>query len=98
MQSFHAPVHGGGQLGKLGQFAQTWTHCRAHAEAQLHPALDRFVAVKIKTGLYASANQGLRAALRFLELNEREREEKWQRFAPQLKLESPMSSIQVGEV
>jgi Arc/MetJ-type ribon-helix-helix transcriptional regulator len=64
----------------------------------LTPELDHFVPVKIQTGFSANASQGMRAALRLLELDGREREGKWQRFVPRLKLESRVSSIQAGEV
>jgi hypothetical protein len=56
----------------------------------LRPEVDPWVAVQIETDLYANAGQGMRAALRLLELDEREREKKWQRFDPQWKLDSPV--------
>jgi Arc/MetJ-type ribon-helix-helix transcriptional regulator len=92
--------HDRSQLGKVGQFAQTWRILvlMPVRKPNLTPELDHFVAVKIETDLYANASQGMGAALRLLELDEREREENWQRFVPQLKLESPVSSIQAGEV
>jgi antitoxin ParD1/3/4 len=38
--------------------------------------LDRFVAVKVEAGLYSNASEVMRAALRLLERDEREQEEK----------------------
>jgi len=38
--------------------------------------LDEFVAAKVKTGLYANASEVMRAALRLLEQEDREYEEK----------------------
>lgn len=42
----------------------------------LPPELDRFVASRIEAGLYANASEVMRAALRMLERDEREQEEK----------------------
>jgi antitoxin ParD1/3/4 len=42
----------------------------------LTPELDRFVATKVDAGLYANASEVMRAALRLLERDEREHEEK----------------------
>jgi antitoxin ParD1/3/4 len=42
----------------------------------LTPELDGFVAAKVETGLYANASEVMRAALRLLERDEREQEEK----------------------
>jgi antitoxin ParD1/3/4 len=42
----------------------------------LTPELDRFVATKIEAGLYANASEVMRTALRLLERDEREHEEK----------------------
>lgn len=42
----------------------------------LTPELDRFVATKVDAGLYANASEVMRAALRLLERDERENEEK----------------------
>jgi antitoxin ParD1/3/4 len=42
----------------------------------LTPELDRFVASRVDTGLYANASEVMRAALRLLEKDEREQEEK----------------------
>ena len=42
----------------------------------LTPALDRFVASRVDTGLYANASEVMRAALRLLEKDEREQQEK----------------------
>jgi antitoxin ParD1/3/4 len=42
----------------------------------LTPELDRFVASKVEAGLYANASEVMRAALRVLERDEREQEEK----------------------
>jgi antitoxin ParD1/3/4 len=42
----------------------------------LPPELDRFVAVKVEAGLYSNASEVMRAALRLLERDERERDEK----------------------
>jgi antitoxin ParD1/3/4 len=42
----------------------------------LTPELDSFVAAKVETGLYANASEVMRAALRLLERDEREQEEK----------------------
>jgi len=42
----------------------------------LTPELDRFVAVKVEAGLYSNASEVMRAALRLLERDEREHEEK----------------------
>lgn len=42
----------------------------------LTPELDRFVAVKVAAGLYSNASEVMRAALRLLEREEREQEEK----------------------
>jgi antitoxin ParD1/3/4 len=42
----------------------------------LTPELDRFVASRVETGLYANASEVMRAALRLLEEEEREQEEK----------------------
>jgi antitoxin ParD1/3/4 len=42
----------------------------------LTPELDRFVASKVEGGLYANASEVMRAALRLLEKEEREYEEK----------------------
>jgi antitoxin ParD1/3/4 len=42
----------------------------------LTPELDRFVATKVNAGLYANASEVMRAALRLLERDEREYEEK----------------------
>ena len=40
------------------------------------PELDSFVATKVDAGLYANASEVMRAALRLLERDEREQEEK----------------------
>ena len=42
----------------------------------LTPELDHFVAAKVDAGLYANASEVMRAALRLLERDEREHEEK----------------------
>jgi len=42
----------------------------------LTPELDRFVATKVDEGLYANASEVMRSALRLLEREEREYEEK----------------------
>ena len=42
----------------------------------LTPELDSFVASKVNAGLYANASEVMRAALRLLERDEREQEEK----------------------
>jgi antitoxin ParD1/3/4 len=42
----------------------------------LTPELDRFVATKVEAGLYANASEVMRTALRLLERDEREYEEK----------------------
>jgi antitoxin ParD1/3/4 len=42
----------------------------------LTPELDRFVASRVDSGLYANASEVMRAALRLLEKDEREQEEK----------------------
>jgi antitoxin ParD1/3/4 len=42
----------------------------------LTPELDRFVTVKVEAGLYSNASEVMRAALRLLERDEREHEEK----------------------
>jgi len=42
----------------------------------LTPELDRFVAAKVEGGLYANASEVMRAALRLLEKEERQYEEK----------------------
>lgn len=42
----------------------------------LTPELDRFVAVKVEAGLYSNASEVMRAALRLLERDERENDEK----------------------
>ena len=42
----------------------------------LTPELDNFVAVKVEAGLYANASEVMRAALRLLERDEREHEQK----------------------
>lgn len=42
----------------------------------LTPELDRFITTKVKTGLYANASEVMRAALRLLEHDERENEER----------------------
>lgn len=42
----------------------------------LTPELDHFIAAKVDTGLYANASEVMRAALRLLERDEREYEEK----------------------
>ena len=43
----------------------------------LTPELDRFVAVKVETGHYSDASEVMRAALRLLERDERENDEKF---------------------
>ena len=43
---------------------------------ELTAELDRFVADKVEAGLYADAGEVMRTALRLLERDEREREEK----------------------
>jgi antitoxin ParD1/3/4 len=42
----------------------------------LTPALDRFIASKVEAGLYSNASEVMRSALRLLERDEREYEEK----------------------
>jgi antitoxin ParD1/3/4 len=42
----------------------------------LTPELDRFVTVNVEAGLYSNASEVMRAALRLLERDEREHEEK----------------------
>jgi antitoxin ParD1/3/4 len=42
----------------------------------LTPELDNFIATRVDTGLYANASEVMRAALRLLERDEREYEEK----------------------
>ncbi len=42
----------------------------------LTPELDNFIAARVDTGLYANASEVMRAALRLLERDEREQEEK----------------------
>ena len=42
----------------------------------LTPELDTFIASRVDTGLYANASEVMRAALRLLEKEEREEEEK----------------------
>jgi antitoxin ParD1/3/4 len=42
----------------------------------LSPELDRFVSTKVEAGLYTNASEVMRAALRLLERDEREHEEK----------------------
>jgi len=42
----------------------------------LTPELDQFVASRVETGLYANASEVMRSALRLLERDEREQEEK----------------------
>jgi antitoxin ParD1/3/4 len=42
----------------------------------LTPELDHFIAVKVEAGLYANASEVMRTALRLLERDEREHEEK----------------------
>ena len=42
----------------------------------LTPELDTFIASRVDTGLYANASEVMRAALRLLEKEEREQEEK----------------------
>ncbi len=42
----------------------------------LTPELDRFVSTKVDAGLYANASEVMRMALRLLERDEREQEEK----------------------
>ena len=42
----------------------------------LTPELDRFVATKVEAGLYANASEVMRTALRLLQRDEREHEEK----------------------
>jgi len=42
----------------------------------LTPELDRFVATKVEAGMYANASEVMRTALRLLERDEREYEEK----------------------
>jgi len=44
--------------------------------ANLTPELDGFIAEKVDAGLYANASEVMRAALRLLERDEREQEEK----------------------
>lgn len=42
----------------------------------LTPELDNLISAKVETGLYANASEVMRAALRLLERDEREQEEK----------------------
>ena len=42
----------------------------------LTPELDRFIASRVESGLFANASEVMRAALRLFELQEREYEEK----------------------
>jgi antitoxin ParD1/3/4 len=42
----------------------------------LTPELDRFIATKVETGLYANASEVMRAALRLLERDEMEQDTK----------------------
>jgi antitoxin ParD1/3/4 len=42
----------------------------------LTPELDQFITTRVETGLYANASEVMRAALRLLERDERENEEK----------------------
>ncbi len=44
--------------------------------ASTPPELDSFIATKVEAGLYANASEVMRAALRVLERDEREHEEK----------------------
>jgi antitoxin ParD1/3/4 len=45
-------------------------------DVNLTPELDRFVAVKVGNGMYSNASEVMRTALRLLERDEREQEEK----------------------
>jgi antitoxin ParD1/3/4 len=51
----------------------------------LTPELDRFVASRVDTGLYANASEVMRAALRMLEKDEREQEEKMRALCAAIK-------------
>lgn len=67
----------GKSFGKVGQFVYTRTEVSMPTRnVNLTPELDRFVAVKVEEGLYSNASEVMRTALRLLERDEREQEEK----------------------